>query len=67
MAKILFIEPMLRTDKLGILYLAAVLRRAGHAVDLAMVADAEERKANPRSRSAKFRVAVRTEKAMGAV
>ena len=42
MAQILFIEPELRTDKLGILYLAAVLRRAGHAVDLAMVADAGE-------------------------
>jgi radical SAM superfamily enzyme YgiQ (UPF0313 family) len=34
MSKILFIEPELRTDKLGLLYLAAVLRDAGHDVDL---------------------------------
>lgn len=31
---ILFIEPELRTDKLGLLYLSAVLKQAGHDVDM---------------------------------
>lgn len=34
MAKVLFIEKKLRTDKLGILYLSAILKQAGHAVDM---------------------------------
>ena len=32
--KILFVERKLRTDKLGFLYLSAVLKNAGHDVDL---------------------------------
>lgn len=31
---ILFVEPALRTDKLGLLYLSAVLKQAGHNVDM---------------------------------
>jgi len=34
MAKVLFIENKLRTDKLGILYLAGVLKSLGHTVDM---------------------------------
>lgn len=34
MATILFVEPELRTDKLGFMYLGAVLREAGHYVRL---------------------------------
>ena len=46
MSKILFVEPDLRTDKLGMLYLSAVLKAAGHEVDLVLgnhKADAEAR------------------------
>lgn len=32
--KILFVEKKLRTDKLGFLYLASILKRAGHTVDM---------------------------------
>jgi radical SAM superfamily enzyme YgiQ (UPF0313 family) len=34
MAKILFVEEKLRTDKLGILYLSKMLKDAGHEVDM---------------------------------
>ncbi|MHA2232086.1 MAG: cobalamin-dependent protein [Candidatus Hodarchaeales archaeon] len=34
MANILFLEPKLRTDKLGICYLSAMLKKAEHEVDL---------------------------------
>lgn len=34
MAKILFIEKKLRTDKLGMLYLSAILKKAGHSVNM---------------------------------
>ena len=34
MKKILFVEKKLRADKLGILYLSAVLKEAGHSTDL---------------------------------
>lgn len=37
MASIVFIENRLRTDKLGILYLARILKDAGHQVDLVQV------------------------------
>jgi len=34
MVNVLFIEKKLRTDKLGLLYISAVLKKAGHKVDL---------------------------------
>lgn len=42
MARILFVEPELRTDKLGLLYLSAVLKDAGHDVDLVMEVEGNE-------------------------
>jgi radical SAM superfamily enzyme YgiQ (UPF0313 family) len=42
MARILFVENSLRTDKLGILYLSAVLKERGHQTDLLQFSGEED-------------------------